>query len=312
MQKYIRTISPLILTGFLACFFYNCKKTSEQPDTQLVLTIMDDTNAVANGSKVYLYDNYSVFLASWKKTNPAIGALDSVIGSNGNVTFSHLSKDKDYWIHVTYFVPPKSFYNNRTGMNSISPKLASGSTTFAEIKLNALGEVGFYTLGANNNKLPITVFINSDTFQLSNTITAAPSAPGPNVLTIFLTPGTYTYEAKGAMGCLWTNQITVAKKTFIAERLDLCIRGTISFYTGSNNASMLPITVVLNNKDNVGNITQTINASGGPVKCNDPGTISTIRDPNFYTYSATSAAGGLLWTGNFSFSKDTCIVINLP
>jgi hypothetical protein len=143
----------------------------------------------------------------------------------------------------------------------------------------------------------------------------APTAPGnANALNFVVPPGTYSYYAKGPKNCLWTGSVKVSPGSFTPIQLNTCNTGQITFYTTQPNVTpgTYPISIVLDNLDNAGSITNpssTAYTCGSPL---DPNALNVYRDPNTYTYVAQTADLRCTWTGTFTLTPNGCVQIPLP
>jgi len=299
---------------FISFFINSCKKESEvfPDDVTITFKVYDDRDSLISGAKISIYDSYQSYLSGVASQNVGF-SVDSAISSPGGATFL-LKAQTDYWILTTYHDLTRVLKLSNVSISSQLDKLEKSSVIHAKIKIAPSGaNISFWSDGTNT--VPIKVIFNSLTDSLVSAISVAPLVPGnPGALNFSVPAGTYSYYAKGPKNCLWTGSVKVANGGFKAIQLTTCNTGQITFYTTQSTTvpNTYPITVVLDNLDNAGQIT-TPSASaytcGSPL---DPNALNIYRDPNTYTYVAHTADQRCIWTGTFTLSANGCVNIQLP
>jgi hypothetical protein len=302
---------------FIVCMillFDSCKKESDlYPDNATInFKVYDDQQKQVSGAKVYLFDNYQSYLNSIPYNGSGGYAIDSAISSTAAVTFT-LKPETNYWVLVTYDDVVRNLKLTNSGISSQLDKFAKGSVINANISIGPFyANLSFWTDAGNN--LPIKVHFNGQVLDItSNSLISAPASPGnPNALNFQVPPGIYPYYAVGVNNCVWTGSLKITGGSFTPVQLNQCKRGVISFFNPqAATTGTYPINVVLDNFDNVGDVvgSKASFICGDPV---DPNVLTFSRDMGTYTYVAKTSDSRCVWTGSFTISSDTCIVVQLP
>jgi hypothetical protein len=298
----------------LSILINSCKKESDffPANVKITFKVYDDRDSIISGAKISVYDNFQSYLSGVASQNLGF-SVDSAISSAGGTTFL-LKPQTDYWILTTYDDPIRLIKLSNVTISSQLDKMQKSSVINARIKITpSNANISFWS--DISNPLPITVIFNSITSTLSTTMVSAPLGPGnPNAVNYSVQPGTYSYYAKGPKNCLWTGSVKISNGGFKAIQFTTCNTGQITFYTTQStaNPTTYPITVVLDNLDNAGQI---VNPVASPYICGsalDPNALNIYRDPNTYSYVAQTADKRCTWTGTFNLPANGCINIALP
>lgn len=292
----------------------SCRKDTDikYPYAELHLTVKKENGDLANQVKVSIFDDYSKYHNATSKYTSS-GAVDTGSTINGRVSFRNLLPGKKYWIlaHSRDFttIPGTPIdYDNSLGEYSLSNTLRQGSISHATVILSPSSLLTFWTNSANGSRLPIKISLSSDSIGiLTNTLSSQPSTFQTGAVTFTVRKGRVTYYAKSENGCVWTNELNIeGGKSYFIE-LETCTSGQISFWTQSENASVLPITVMLGTSDTIGVITQaSVNV---PINCHEGLTVT--RQQGTYNYFARSSSGACLWSGQINLSSNSCNIIRL-
>jgi hypothetical protein len=298
---------------FISFFINSCKKESNffPDDVTIIFKVYDDRDSLVSGAKISVYDSYQAYQSGVLAQNIGF-SIDSSISNPGGSKFT-LKAKTDYWILATYNDPVRSLKLSNVTISSQLDQQDKGTEINAKIKIvPSNANISFWTDGTN--QVPITVYFNSLTANISGTLTFAPTAPGnPNAVNFNVLPGTYSYYAKGQRNCLWTGSVKVANGSFSAVKLNTCNTGQITFFNTNTvaPAGTFPISVVLDNLDNAGQITTATPAYTCGMAL-DPNALNIYRDPNTYTYVAQTADKSSTWTGTFTLTANGCVNIQLP
>jgi hypothetical protein len=311
MGRFALVCASLLL---LTVITNSCKKESDvfPDDVTITFKVYDDQDSLITGAKISIYDNYQAYQNGVASQNMGF-SVDSALSSATGSTFI-LKPKTDYWILVTYNDASRLVKLSNVNISAQLDQLDKSTVISAIIRIApSNGNVSFWTDASN--PLPITVIFNSTTSTLSTTMSGAPTSPGnTNALNFSLQPGTYSYYAKGPRNCLWTGSVKITNGGFQVVRFNTCTTGQITFYTTQSTATpgTYPITVVLDNLDNAGQIS---NPVASPYICgsaSDPNALNVYRDPNTYTYVAQTADQRCTWTGSFTLTANGCISVALP
>ncbi len=306
-------MKKLIVIPFAILLAVSCETTTEiiYPSTDLELTILDDRGVIIQGAEVKMFDQKEMYERA--KNEGAVGLEISIdlTDAEGKVVYTDLNHELDYYFFINYRDRSKflDFQNFNTQFQLSN--LAIGSKTSATITLaKADNVVGWYTLDENNQQLPITIFLEGDSIgQVLETVQTEPDNPNSSgTLSFRVKSGVTTWRALSVNGCVWSGAFNIrGTDAFTIQKLDYCASGSISFWTGPENADKLPITVVIESVDNFGQIFQTLESA--PLGCFAAGTLSGSRERGVYKYVATSADGSCAWTGEFDTSQSACVIV---
>jgi hypothetical protein len=292
------------------------KYNEVEPETELVVTIKNDTGTPLDKADVYVFDDLTAYNQTAATGAPA-GFLATAQTNQGTVTITNLPFDKQLYVYAGYqdkdlFPGTYITFDNSTENFNLKNPLARGSVTSLEIILKAAdGFITFWTQETNSAALPIDVFLGGNPDgTLAQTALSPPGVFESNGLTVRVRKGNINIEGKSSTGCLWTNQISTALGKNITYQLSNCAVGTVAFYTDSSNASKLPISLTLNSNDDIGNITSATTII--PTDCSAVNLSIALRVPGNYTYEAVSPSGSCIWTGTFTVTAYGCTLIPLP
>jgi hypothetical protein len=302
----------LLLSAF---FLFSCEKEGDNFPNEAVIrfVVKDDLGNIVTGAKVSFYDNENTYQNGL--SNDLSGAVDTLTTTGGSDSVA-LEGGKEHWILITFFDPVRNLLLSNVGISSKINKLEKSSeliVTFFIVPVT--GTVSFWS--TNRNKFPIRVTIGPVKDTIFAPTAVQPIGSGaPNAADISLPENTYSYYAIANNGCVWTGTVTVQKGGFYPIELTPCSVGRITFVAPTFNTNHGPISIVLDNTDNIGSITASGNYTCSSLNSSAPGTgtgsfVTVTRDNNNYTYKATTADNQCTWTGSFVISSDTCIVIPL-
>lgn len=312
LLKYRICSSFIIMT----CLLYGCQNTTEivYPDTIASVTILDDQGQPLPGAQVRLFDNESSFTRA-KVRGDYSGEVRSVTtNESGVVVFDKLNHESSYYFFANFrdrsrLVDLENF-NESFRFPGFIPR---GSKTDIRIQLKRADNViSFFALPENEFFLPIDIFLDGDSIgRISEVVQRAPE--GPNIsgtISFRMRSGVTKWYARSPGGCVWTGEFSLTgAQSFVAQELQRCESGSISFWTSSENNASLPITVRLGAIDNFGTLRSA--APVTPSACFSGNTLSGNREAGTYEYIAVSADKSCSWTGTFSLTDGDCKIIYL-
>jgi len=302
-----------ILTTFL--LMVSCETTTEiiYPSTDLELTVLDEDGNTVTGAQVKMYDQKELYEQAKLEGTPGLEISIDLTDVEGRVYYTDLNHEIDYYFFINYrdrvrFVDFQNYESQfRLGNLSI------GSSTQATITLaKADNVVGWFTLEENVQQLPITIFLEGDSIgQVLETVQSEPDNPNTSgTLTFRVKSGITNWFAQSINGCVWSGEFNIrGTDGFVVQKLEYCESGSVSFWTGPENADKLPITVIIESVDNFGIVDQALESA--PTSCFKPGTLSGSREKGVYRYVATTADGSCLWTGVVDTTQSACVVVEL-
>ncbi len=305
----------LLITGGL----YFCKQKVEViiPTTDVDLLVVSTKADTLKGAIVAIFDNQDDFNQAQLTRNYSNALKVDTTDNKGKIYFAGLKEDRRYFF-AAYYNDNKTFpgntilWDNTDGAYFFLNNLIKSSVTYSLIVLSPVeGFVTFWTQSENLTKTPIGIRIGSDSIgSIATGLATAPAPFGNQAITYKVKKGVFNYQAKNALGCVWIDTINVVGGINKYERLPLCTFGTLSFGVPTNSTSKLPITVVLNQQDTIGQIVQS--TTNVVFTCKPSNTLSVIKSPGKYTYTAISKTTGTAWTGIVNLKADSCKVVYLP
>ncbi len=294
----------------------SCKSSTDiiyQP-TELTLTILNDLGVPQKDAQVRIFDNEQE-LDDFKIRG--VLALDQparLTDANGQLVYTELDEKLKYYFFITYRDRTRFLDLENFDKQFVLPGfLQRGAKTAATIQLEKSDNiVVFFSLPLNESQLPASLYLDGDLVgSIDKTVTAAPSSPNNGNTFVFrLRAGTTNWYAQSNFGCIWTGQLKLgANDNFTTQELVLCESGPITFWTEPANASKLPITIRLSDKDQFVTLDQPLglNNTGVATTCFEPNKgISGSRKSGEYTYIAESKDKLCVWTGTIKVENGIC------
>lgn len=307
--------AQLVYLLFILFFFSACKKEEESfaAISELNVTVINELDVPVSGVNVSIYDNQALYELAVANRNYSQAIISANTDNQGKIKVE-LEPEKPYFILATYFDNTRQQNLNNVGISGAINPLPARTNIFINLKIKAAdANIIFYT--TQSNKLPIDINIKESRYQLNKnfilnsifTQNRLPTVLDTNNALVLRDPGSYTYYAKSADGCAWQGKININKGDVATVNFDKCPAGSVSFYTTSVNDTLLPLNVVLNNIDTVGNIT----SSRPNLTCSDDksNTLTFVRDAGLYTYQVKSKSGRCIWTGSLAIKQDSCHIV---
>jgi len=316
--------------GLLCLWLGACQSKTEViiAPQDLILQVNGlDGNPQPN-AKVALFDNETTFYTQNRTFGTSGAVRIGVTDQEGLIKFDSLRSDINYYV-LAYTIDSAKFAsqgyriyndNSRTGFEFLQ-KLNKSSTTYASIDLlpsEAL--VSFYADNFNDQAIPISIFVGSNSVGSVNLTTNTPSAnipinPASNpiqngVITTKIRLGTNPDPARfvNSFDCNNITRLNVVPGGFTPVNVNRCDAGIVAFWTVQENIDKLPIAITLNS-DNVLDSLKTVSRIA-PTSFKSPFTLSRNLESGDYTYFAT--AKGCLWPGRFTITKNQTTFIELP
>lgn len=311
-----RVIGILTLLTFA---LYYCKQKVEViiPTTDVDLTVIDNKRDTLKGAIVAIFDNEDAYNQAQVSRIYTNALYVDTTDNNGKIYFSGLKEDRRYYFSA-YYIDNKTFpgnpivWDNTDGAYYFLNNLIKSSVTYSVLVLSPVeGFVTFWTQSENQSNTPIGIRIGNDSIGVINSsLQSAPIPFSNQAVTYKVKKGVINFQAKNASGCVWIDTVNIKGGVNTFERLPLCTFGTLSFGVAANKVANLPITVILNQQDTIGQIIQ---ATGNQsFTCRPLNSLSVVRGPGSYSYTAISSKTGTAWTGKINLKADSCKVIYLP
>ncbi len=313
MAKVGKILTTIVLALAAACSTNN----AVVPDTVLKVTVLNEsTNLPLKGATIYLYDNTDLFTQTISSIADPSGYITSLVANDsGKVVIPKLKAGVHYYVYA-YFRDTsivKGTYitlDNSSSQYVLKNELTRSSITSITIPVRPSdGFIVFWTHPSNNAALPIDAFIANAAAGTLTQGNTAPVAFQSGSVTARARAGQATVEGKSSTGCLWAGQTKVNAGGFSFYSLQDCSVGTVAFYTDNVNATVLPIQLMLNANDGIGNISSVVSAT--PTICAALNLIRASRVPGSYTYQAVSPSGNCVWNGTFTLTAGGCNLIYL-
>jgi hypothetical protein len=285
------------------------------PDTELVVTVKDESGAILDSAGVFVFADKSAF-DNTALTGVPTGFVGASPVTQGMATIKGLPYGKQLYIYAASVdrvaIPGHTItIDNADASNTLKNNLTRGSITYTEVTVTpADGFITFWTTPSNSFAVPIAVFVGNSSVGI--VLQTSPSVPIPfqtDGLTVRARRGNVSFEGKSAAGCIWTGQVTLAGGEIASHQFVDCVVGSIAFYTDNSNAAAMPISIIINANDQVPNLVSPV--TGTPADCGDLNLSVANRVPGNYTYEAISANGSCAWTDTFTLAANECKLIYL-
>ena len=303
--------TKLIILIFCLFIFANSCKVKEGFSPKLVAVkfiITDPQDQLITGARVYLFNNQQ----DLEKTiafKSAFGAVDSTVSTNGNASIE-VDPEKQYYVWIVYRDQTRRITFTNNNYSYILSDLRRNIDITVRVKLTAVdGTIGFWT--KDTTSLPIEIVFDNETSNLTLPLPEAPaSAFVPGIALYEKNEARLKYYAKNTKGCVWTGTVAVKKGEFTPVELVACDNGEVIFWTRNQNNNLLPIQIVINGNENIGDLSF---SQDTPFACGDPITnvLQMYKEPGTYTYVASTSNGPCVWTGSFTVVKNQCTVVEL-
>lgn len=313
------TRSIIIASFYMVGLLLSCVRKGDEftKDPIINFTVYDDGGNVVTGARISVYGTDVDYANAVQTKNYAVNRLITGTSDNDGKVSLSFSAAAEYYVLVSYFDNTRflNLSNITSGGYLDGRDLSKGQVLSLSVTIVPDdGNIIFYT--TNSNKLPIEISVspfattNATNYTLAGiyTLGSSPKPQNPNTVSVYESPGTYKYYAKSTDGCVWSDTISVQKGEIRLVNLSKCESATLSFYTIAANDSLLPLSVVVNNRDTIG----FVNASRLAYNCVDVDKTNVLIaavSSGFYTYVVQSKSGRCVWTGSETLVTDDCVVI---
>jgi len=307
-------ILVFIFITFIACMK---EKQDFSPESEIQIIVKNDQEEVINGADIRIYESEEEFhkAINTPELNYESANARAASTASGHAHFK-LKPERPYFILITYYDSLRKKMLSNLGISSSINPLPSQSTIYLQMRIKPFdANILFFT--TNPIKLPIDIVVSDRNGIYTNSvlnkvyigINSLPGINNTNILVLTRQPGTYAYSAKSADGCVWTGIVTLPLGKTTSVNMSVCKMATITFYTSNVKQELLPLTVILNDVDTLGQITsrQLAYTCGGDATS----ALVTRRDKGLYNYLIKSRNGTCVWSGSIVANEDDCLVIKV-
>lgn len=310
-------VLKLISLGVVLSLVFSCgKEIIPDPEpTQLSVNVLDEKDELLYGVSVYLFDDEDSFNEARKTGNRSGRLKEGVTEDNeddASLVFSNLNFNTDYYLFVSFRDRAQFLDLDNFSDHYIVPKdiLYQSTDTKVTVKLSpAKSVVSFYTDSSPEEQFPIEVFIGNDRVgALSANSGSEPTPLNDNEALPYKMSSGNSWFARSSKGCFWAGSIQVdGTESYDPIQLEQCNAGAVTFWVDNANTNTLPIEVVLDGLDDVGEIKN----PGEARDCFSENGLSVGRKPGIYTYTASSKVSACAWSGELVITEGSCEIIKL-
>ncbi len=304
----------LIFLTLAACMR---EKQDFSPESEIQIVVKNDGGNIMNGANIRIYDTEDEF---HKVINTPDLNYESPNARIGNTAGGHanfkLQPERPYFVLITYYDSLRKKMLSNLGISSTINPLPAQTTIYLQMRIQPFdANILFFT--TDLAKLPIQIILSERDGTISESVlnkvyvgvNSIPGINNTNIVAFTRQPGSYVYSAKSADGCVWTGIVKIAIGKTKTVNISVCESADITFYTPNVKEELLPLTVILNDVDTLGQITSRKNSHS----CGDDATNTLIarRDKGLYNYLIKSKNGACVWSGSFVAKEDECMVIKV-
>jgi hypothetical protein len=297
-------------------FISSCKTVVEKVefDTEMIVHTFNDQNQPIDSANVAIFDDFQKYKTAIL-TYDFSQSISTGYSKGGNMKFDGLAPNVTYYV-ASYYKDKNKIpgtliaYDNSEINYQIAIKLRKGSINEVDIQMKpASGVVTFLAPESQKSRFPLTVkFNNSNAGVITKAFVDMPLTLADSTVHVNAKKGKGYYVVTSSV-CSWYGETTVIGGERTSVSLAPCEAGKIAFFVEDTATANYPVKITLNNNDALPNLDKT--KANEVTDCNTPNAYFVEKGIGTYTYSARSANGKCVWTGQITVSNDECSIVKL-